>query len=76
VKRSSSAAGKRAASTGGIRSADLARQNTVAVKVSSHQRRQRATVRRATPRAAQSLPNRPSVSPSRIAEINVTVTAR
>jgi len=48
----------------------------VAVKLSSHQPRQRATVRRSTPIVAASLPSRRSVTPSRIAAIKVTITAR
>lgn len=51
-------------------------QNGVAVKVDSHQERQRATVRRSTPRAAASLADRCGVNPPRIAEIKVTITAR
>jgi hypothetical protein len=68
--------GRREASTGGIRPADAARQNGVAVKLASHQPRQRATVRRSTPIVVASLPSRRSVTPSRIAAIKVTITAR
>ena len=57
AKRSSNAAGKRAASTGGMKPADRARQNGVAVKRASHQSRQRTTVRRSTPIVSASLPS-------------------
>jgi len=54
----------------------LGRQNGVVVKPPSHQPRQRATVRRSTLTVSASLSSRRSVSPSRIAEISVTITAR
>jgi len=45
-------------------------------ELASHQPRQRATVRRSTPIVVASLPSRRSVTPSRIAAIKVTITAR
>jgi hypothetical protein len=64
VKRSSSDAGRRSCSTGGMSAARAACQNGVAVKLSRHHVRQRSTVPRSTPTSALMVRIRCPVTPS------------
>src|SRR5260370_26345858 len=68
--RSSSEAGRRSWSTGGMKAAETSRQNGLATKARRHHARQRAIVRRPLPTSSQSL--RAAVAPSRTAETSTT----
>src|SRR5260370_37141996 len=69
-KRSSSEAGRRSWSTGGMKAAETPRQHGLATKARRHHARQRAIVRRPTPTSSQRC--RAAVAPCRIAETSTT----
>ena len=62
-KRSSSEAGRRPVSTGGMNLAEHARQNGFAAKTLRHHARQRPTVRRLAPTSFESCRTRATVAP-------------
>ncbi len=74
AKRSSSEAGRRASSTGGMNALRPTRQNGLAANAPRHHSRQRAMVRRLTPNSSDSC--RAAVAPCRIAETNTTTAPR
>ena len=75
-KRLSSEAGRVAVSTGGMKTADFAFQNSVVVKADRHHSRHRVNVRRLMPRASVRQANRFSDTPSSMALISTTIVAR
>ena len=71
---SSSEAGRRASSTGGMNALRPTRQNGLAANAPRHHSRQRAMVRRLTPNSSDSC--RAAVAPCCIAEISTTTAPR
>ena len=76
LKRSSSDAGRRSRSTGGMNVARAICQNDVAVKLPRHHARQRSTVRRSTPTTCERRSIRDAVTPCRMIATSTTIAPR